>query len=230
MANVCIVVPVLNRPERIVPFIESVSRATTGFRLLFVATGTDRPEIEALARAGADYITPSADRQPGDYARKINAGMRASTEPLIFTGADDLVFSPGWLEAAMAKLADGIGVVGTNDLGNPDVVAGRHATHSIVTRDYALEHGTYDQPGVIYHEGYDHNFCDVEMVQTAIRRRAWAFAADSIVEHVHPSWKKAESDPTYELGKAQWRMDARTWNIRKRRLAAFTRHLEPIEP
>ena len=32
-------------------------------------------------------------------------------EPLIFQGADDLRFYPGWLEAAKAKLAPGIGVV-----------------------------------------------------------------------------------------------------------------------
>lgn len=203
----------------------SVDAATDDYRLLFVATGDDEAELTALSDAGADWIVPSAHRNTGDYARKINAGMRASIEPLIFTGADDLVFRPGWFEAAVALIGAGVGVVGTNDLGNPDVVAGRHATHSLVDRQYAEVFGTYDCPGRIYHEGYDHNFCDVEFVQTAMRRHAWAFAPDSVVEHVHPSWKKADTDPTYELGRAQWTADARTWRNRKRRLLAYTAHL-----
>jgi hypothetical protein len=137
-------------------------------------------------------------REPvGDYARKINAGCRATTEELLFLGADDLHFHPGWLEAAAAKLAPGIGVVGTNDLGSPRVVAGEHATHSLVTRAYADQHGAIDRPGEILHEGYPHEYVDDELVGTAKHRCAWAMALDSHVEHLHPDHDKAPWDELY---------------------------------
>ena len=104
---------------------------------------------------------------------------------------------PGWLSAALARLAPGIGVVGTNDLGSPRVMAGEHATHSLVTRSYADEFGTIDEPGKVLHEGYVHEFVDDELVATARFRSAWAFAVDSHVEHLHPCWGKAPMDRLY---------------------------------
>lgn len=225
-------VPVLDRPHRVVPLMESVAAATPEpYRLLFVATGNDHGELDALDAAGADVLVLPGARRGGDFSRKINAGATASDEPLIFTGADDLVFHPGWLAAAMAKLGVAsdfmddpvqpdalIGVVGTNDLGNPDVLAGRHSTHSLVTRAYMNDFGVLDQPEAIFHIGYDHNYCDVEMVETAKVRSAFVHAADSIVEHVHPSWQKADRDATYELGVAEWSADARLWRRRRRHI------------
>ena len=41
--------------------------------------------------------TTMAPRTKGDYAAKINEGYRRSTEPLIFLGAIDIRFTPGWL-------------------------------------------------------------------------------------------------------------------------------------
>lgn len=153
---------------------------------------------------------------PGDYARKINAGYRASSEPLMLLGADDITFRPGWLEAAIAQLAPGIGVVGTNDLGSGRVMAGQHATHPLVTRHYADTYGTIDEPGIVLHEGYGHNFVDDEFVGTARQRHAFAFAADAIVEHHHPDWGKADRDDVYDLGRERWAYDRLLWKTRRR--------------
>lgn len=118
----------------------------------------------------------------------------------------------------MARLEDTtVGVVGTNDLGNPRVIAGKTATHSLVTRAYVGEHGTVDEPGKVLHEGYQHNFCDTEFVETAKRRGAWAFAGDSVVEHLHPHWSKGDDDETYRRGQAGFEVDRRL-HARRRRL------------
>lgn len=236
-AEVVIVVPVMARPHRVEPLMESVAAATPEpYRLLFVAHGDDLDELDALRSAGADHLVRPGARISGDYSRKINLGARESDEPLIFTGADDLVFRPGWLAAAKRRLGPAkrwvedplppdtvIGVVGTQDLGNPDVLQGQHATHSIVTRAYMQDFGVFDQPGAIYHEGYDHNYTDIEMVQTAKARFAFVHAEDSIVEHLHPSWKKAPGDAVYELGRARWAEDNRLWRRRRRGIRAITR-------
>jgi hypothetical protein len=124
----------------------------------------------------------------GDYARKSNTGFRCTSEPLIFTGADDLEFQDGWLAAARAKLTPGVGVVGTNDLGSPRVMAGLHATHFLFTRRYVNDFGTIDGPGQVMTEAYVHEWVDDEVVGTAKSRGAWAFAEDSRVKHLHPNW------------------------------------------
>jgi hypothetical protein len=196
-SEIVIIVPVLRRPHRAAPLVESV-RSTSDARVLFVASPDDDAEQQAVAATGADILV--LDQRPGcgDYARKINTAYRATSEPLMFLGADDLLFHAGWFGAAVAKLTAGVGVVGTNDLGNPRVIRGDHATHCLVRRSYVDEFGTIDRAGEVLFEGYYHEFVDDEFVGTAKHRGAWAFAADSIVEHLHPHWGKAPTDDLYD--------------------------------
>jgi glycosyltransferase involved in cell wall biosynthesis len=197
---VVIIVPVLRRPHRVASVMENVAASMqTDHRLLFVATDNDDGELAALEAAGADHITipPSTI---GDYAKKINAGYEASDEPFLFTGADDLNFHPGWYEAAVRIMLEypRIGVVGTQDLGSQRVIAGKHATHSLVRRAYATARGTVDARRKVLHDGYPHEYVDDELVGTARHRQAFAFANDSIVEHMHPLWGKGETDELYD--------------------------------
>lgn len=192
---VAIIVPMLGRPHRVEPLLESITKATPEpHRVMFVCTPKDSA-IEAVEAAGHIPLLVERERC-GDYARKIQAGIEATAEPLIFTGADDLDFHPGWLPAAASKITDRIGVVGTNDLCNRRVIRGEHATHFLVARWY-VEQGTIDQPGLLFHHGYAHEFVDDELVGTAKHRKAWASAADSIVEHLHPMVGKAPMDVLY---------------------------------
>lgn len=187
--DLVIIVPMLGRAHRVVPLLESI-HATCTARVLFAVSPGDPAVHRAIDAAGEQRVTVER-HAVGDYARKVNTAYRASSEPLVFTGADDLLFHPGWFEAATAKLAPGIGVVGTNDLGSPRVVRGDHATHSLVTRDYADRFGTIDEPGAVLHEGYIHEYVDDELVGTAKARGAWAFAVEARVEHLHPNWNPA---------------------------------------
>jgi hypothetical protein len=205
VTDVVIVVPILARAHRVAPLVDSI-RATCDARIVFAVTTTDRLVHQAVDAAGCKRIAV-APTQRGDYARKVNAVYRATTEPLIFLGADDLRFHPGWLEAARSQLLPGIGVVGTNDLGSPRVMAGEHATHSLVTRAYADEHGTLDGPGAILCERYVHEYVDDELVGTAKLRGAWAFAVDSHVEHLHPNWGKGKMDKLYAQQGRRMRAD-----------------------
>jgi hypothetical protein len=151
----------------------------------------------------------------GDYARKINEGYRKTKSPLIFLGATDLKFHTNWLENAEAYLGDGIHVVGTNDLGNPDVVAGNHSTHTLVTREYVDRYGTIDEPNKILCESYIHEFVDNEFVETARFRNAWAMALDSIVEHMHPIFKKEAWDASYRKWKDRTKFGQELFEYRK---------------
>lgn len=215
--DLVIIVPMLRRAHRVAPLIESVTTATLcDHRILFVATAGDTAVIDAVGQSGCD-MEVIRHNSVGDYAKKINAGYRNSTEPFIFLGADDLAFHSGWFEAAVRHFADpAVGVVGTQDLANRRVIAGTHATHSLVKRDYVDQFGTIDEPGKILHEGYFHEFVDDEFVGTAQLRGAFRFEHLSIVEHLHPIVGKAPSDEMYEQSSLRMSRGAPIYRRRQR--------------
>lgn len=212
-----VLIPVLRRPHRVEPLLESLLASSTRVHPVFITSPDDRAEQDAVRATGADMLILPDKPGVGDYAKKVNLAYRETDEPLLFLAADDLRFRKDWLEFAEAKLRPGrIGVVGTNDLGSPRVMQGQHSTHSLVTRAYADDRGTVDGPGQVLAECYRHNFVDDEFIGTAKRRSAWAFARASIVEHLHPSWGKASSDPVYRIGQASFERDRRTFQARTR--------------
>jgi len=194
VTDLAIIVPMLGRPHHVEPLVESIE-ATCDAHIVFMCSPDDTDVLTGVE--GFDHLIVDGP-YPGDYARKINIGFDATSEPLVFLGASDIRFHPGWFEAATAELAPGVGVVGTNDLGSRRVMRGDHSTHSLVTREYVERFGTIDEPGKALHDGYHHEFVDDELVATAKFRGAWAFAEDSIVEHLHPNWGKAPSDDIYD--------------------------------
>lgn len=186
--------------------------------MLFVCSPDDTDQIAACLATGEEVIT--VDWPPGraDYARKINHAYRTTKEPWLFCGADDLRFNADWDRLALqVGTRTGAGVVGTQDMGNALVKRGATATHPLVRRAYIEEFGgTFDRTGDIYCELYSHQYIDLELCETAKSRNRWAFAKRSIVEHLHPNWKKGEWDPTYEKAFADVQ-DDRTLYVRRQR-------------
>lgn len=209
--HVLILVPVLKRPHRVVPLLDSIERSTPmPWDVLFIPDPDDDGEIEAIEQATQAFGERRVDYSccEGGWATKLNHALRTDVAPRYFLGADDLEFQPGWLEAADALLSDTIGVVGTNDLCNPRVMSGEHATHFLVA-DWYARLGTADDPSVLLHEGYHHNFVDNEFIGTARHRNAYAFAEASHVKHLHPMNGTAENDEVYVKGQAGWTHDKR---------------------
>lgn len=196
--SLVILVPVLNRPHRVKPLLDSIRETVPDAETLFICSHGDEAEKQAIRAEGGVFIVES-----GGYAQKINAGWSFTRESLLFLGADDLRFVEGWYEEAKAHLTDGVQVVGVNDLLRR---RREHATHFLVTREYAAR-GTIDEPGKLLHEGYNHWWIDDEFIATAKSRGAYAYAPHSIVEHLHPMGGNAPDDPTYRLGRSQVRQD-----------------------
>lgn len=201
-ADVAILVPLLHRPWRVGPLLGSITATTTvPHQVVFACTPNDLATIDAVRAEGHEPLLVEW-RHRGDYARKVQAGIDTTTTPYVFTGADDLKFHPRWFENAAKHMDGTVGVVGTNDLCSARVIAGEHGTHFLVARWY-IAHGTVDQPGQLFHDGYVHEFVDDELVGTAKQRGAWAFAHDSIVEHLHPMAGKAPMDKLYAAQKSR---------------------------
>lgn len=208
--SVDVIVPVMKRPQNAEPFMRSVL-ASTGLATVYVMADEDDEEtIEAWFEAGAEHVhRHDYGGRPGTFAEKVNKGFEYTGQdngwnnisPWVFIVGDDVRFQAGWLDHAQAVAGDQYHVIGTNDLGNPRVTAGDHATHILFRRSYVDEiGGSWDGPGKIAHEGYRHWFVDDEIVNAAKQRGTWAMALGSVVEHFHPAWGKAPGDEVYERG------------------------------
>lgn len=213
-----ILIPVLGRPDNAQKVVDSIHAATkVPHTCVFLCTRGDRLQIAAAKHTKVPVFLIAEE----GYAPKINQGVeqtadlfKRTEDDFVFMGADDIHFHPGWDLAAISEFEkSGKPVIGTNDLGNPAVIAGRHATHHLVHRSY---HGTIDDPTKLVHEGYFHNWVDNEFIETAQSRDAWTFAADSIVEHLHPFWGKGADDVIYEKGREGYHYDRREFQRRRK--------------
>jgi hypothetical protein len=215
MTDLAILVPVLGRPHRVEPLLASIEQATPDARVVFLTDPDDTAERRAIEQHTLrSPLTVLEAACGGNYASKINHGVRITTEPLLFTAADDLDFQAGWFETARALLSERVHVVGVNDRCSRRVRMGRHATHFLMTREYA------EQPTIDGHPGpfctqYDHNFCDDELVGTAQRRRVVRFARHAIVPHLHPDNGTAEWDDTYTRGREHFDRDRQLFRDRR---------------
>lgn len=207
MNELTILVPVLNRPHHVRPVLDSALGVTPGAAVLFIADLDDTAEIDALESEGADWITVD-----GGYAKKINQAVKQTDSPFLFTAADDLVWRDGWFEAAVDRMREaGAAVAGVNDL-RPRPT--QHATHFLMTREYA-ETPVIDGGEGPFYEGYTHNYCDRELIDTARKRGEYVYVAESWVEHKHHLDGAAPHDETYILGEKSFRED--TVRYRQRR-------------
>lgn len=213
-AAVAVLVPMLGRPQTVDPLRESLAASTDKAHLVWIVTDTDTAVRDATA---GDTVVVVPAYQRGDYARKMNAGYRATTEPWLFLGACDIRFHPGWWEACMAKAKAGYKVIGTNDLGNRGTADGRLSTHTLVQRSYVDRHGTIDQPGQMLHEGYWHEFVDNEFTQTAKARGVYGHAPHAHVEHLHWLWGKRDRDEV-DADYEQRMADGERLYLKRRRL------------
>lgn len=203
-----VLVPVLGRPANAQPLADSLfANTTVEVRLLFLTSPGDHEQFDACLATGAEVL--EVEGESGQYARKINAGFRWTHHPFILSGADDIVFEPGWDEEVLAAAQSGKGVIGTNDQANRHVKTGHFSTHPLIRRSYAQTRGgSLDGPGYIYHEGYDHNYVDRELAGLAQSRGEWIFAPESRVVHRHPGWDAAiTADETYAKGRRRFHED-----------------------
>jgi glycosyltransferase involved in cell wall biosynthesis len=215
--DIAVVVPVLNRPKNVKPFIESFL-ATTPLdkaEVIFVTSSSCQDEIDEIKKFSGPIRIEIASDDILSWAKRINYGISKTTQSWILCAADDVVFHQNWFELAQDASQGFSGILGTNDLGHPATIGGWHSTHPIVARDYVMSQGTMDEPGKLCHEGYNHNYVDVEMIHTAMKRGCWKHLKDCIIEHNHPAWNKNSWDDVYQKGQEKVSQDGALWQKRK---------------
>lgn len=217
MSDIAVIVPVLGRPHRAGPFMESLRESTDSAAVYAVANDSDAASQSAWIAAKANvlyspYVT---------FAEQVNYAYGITHEPWLFLTGDDVVFHPGWADELLrVAAATGAQVVGSNDLTNARAEEGSHSPHMLISRQYIADVGaSWDGPGVVCHEGYRHMFVDDEIVTAAKQRGVFAYAKDAIVEHLHPVAEKSEVDATYRLGWSYAELDKSRFAERMREFA-----------
>ena len=158
---------------------------------------------------GLDGVTAWRDRlRP--WGHRLNALYRRTSERYFFCGADDVRFWSGWLSQAMRVMESVDGVVVPSDRLN------QAGTLALVSRHYIdTESGCVDRPRTVIYPGYRHNFSESELFWTARKRHRFAYATESVVEHLHHLNAKRPFDEVDALGYEHWAEDEALFNSRR---------------
>lgn len=208
-----IIIPTFGRPSALAALVDNIRAVTTvDHQITFVVEAHDPDSVAAVEACG---LAPVVNTRTKNYAGALNSGWLQSSADWLFTGADDLIWHPGWHDQirAYTRLCQ---VLGTNDLLNTAVAAGFHSTHSLVHRTYLEQFGGVadEGPGSFYPECYDHNFCDTEFINTAKMRGRFRPCLDAVVEHLHVTTGKVEADDTFLRSIRNYDDDARMYDMR----------------
>lgn len=212
-----IIIPTYGRPHRVAEVAADIAAATTvPHQVHFVVEADDHDSFDVTLAA---HLKPFINEGARSYSGAINTAMRYTDGEWLFAGADDLHFHPGWDVAALRCAAENpwAHVIGTDDLLNPYVKQGVHATHYLVRRTYLDEVGGIvdEGPGSFLHEGYGHNYTDTEFIGTAKARCVFRPCFESIVAHLHESAGLSPRDATHDKADATYGADAELYESRR---------------
>jgi hypothetical protein len=219
----CILLPSLNRSERLRACLESIfetcgrDRVTTVVSLKKSDTASwkmleKQPVIVIEQGAGVDNAVSAwndALKHFPNYARYIAA-------------ADDLIFHRGWHEYGLLGMSElnHSGLVGFNDLNySGDKL---WASHWMASRDFLVEHNG----GVLLTPHYKAWYTDPEICARARRVGKYLWKEGAVVEHRHPDFGLAEMDETYLSGQRYYALDAEIFADRQAH--GFPDDFEPI--
>ena len=193
--KVAVLIPTLGRPHKLKENVDNLFDVTgrDEIDIVFIVEPEDTASIDAAGELDALLIV---NKRSKNYAGAINTAVNELDHRYFYAAADDFNFHPNWLPPLLEKSKQ-YGVVGSDDLGNPNVKAGNFAVSYLVSRWY-LPYACIGYPDCLVYEGYKHNYTDTDVCQTAIHRGQYSFCAESVVEHMHPAWGKSEFDKTYE--------------------------------
>jgi glycosyltransferase involved in cell wall biosynthesis len=208
----------LNRPERLTKTLRSLADTAPALPVM-VATDPDDEAAREIARIfGAACCQTDEPRRGPAYAWNTALAHAPDFDAYVLA-ADDLIFLPGWYEAALKELSvlGGSGLVGFNDgRKRPELPA----THYLMTRDFITRYNG----GVMCCPRYRTWGVDVEAVERARRAGCYAYAKDAKVTHEWTAF--SDPDETYLQARPYYAADKRTLALRQ--IAGWPDDFEPV--
>lgn len=204
---IAIFIPTLYRPKNLPKVINSIyDTAFNECNIYAMCPDDDIESQEILDEYDVKFWTDKGDMR---FAKRIQWMYRMTNESWFLTGADDLVFTEGWLDAAKPFM-NNYSVISFEDNCNPTLPG----TNFLIRRKYIKEDsGVVDSPNTVFCQEYFHNFVDNELWGTAIKRGVFA-KCPGVIEHLHPTIGKAEWDDIYEVAQQNFHNDATLFHMR----------------
>jgi len=195
LSTTSILLATTGRPEMAETCVRSILATTREHDIELVVAVDADPEtamkLESLqGRDRFRLVVDYRDHYRG-CSRAWNDALALSTGDHVVLAADDLVFQPGWLDAAKRDLAsfpDGWGFVGFND----GHFNGDLSTHYMVSKRLIRE----AFGGVIAWEHYEHSFNDCEANERAKRAGRYKWCEQAHVAHTHWLFGGRQQDTT----------------------------------
>ena len=169
MITVACLIPTFFRPEGLKRVLRSLRETSPDVRAVVVAESDDEQAPLITSEFNATFVTCLQPRQ----GTVPNWNLALATEPnydAYFLGADDLYFTPGWLEETL-KILESIGGSGLIQISN--------FGHYLMTRDFIIEH----HGGVMVVPHYKGWCPDIEAITRARRAGKFGYAPNAIVVH-----------------------------------------------
>jgi len=208
---VAILIPSLGRPQYVKRVYANIEANTPEpHEQVWCVSGKDYEKELMECKGGNLAWKRDDDDEDKRYVTRMNklaaAVLRDGSFDFVFFGSDDVVHHPRWLTHALDVMeeAPGAQVVVVNDLRNPN------GTQALMDVSY-FDKAVFDDPSVVFHPGYQHNFADTEQFFTAKERDVIYRAMDSHVEHLHPlhrGFAQRPMDETYRYAQAHWNEDS----------------------
>lgn len=215
--NIAALIPTLHRPAGLWRVVQSLEETAPNV-IRVVATDPDDRTAREIAQV-FDCVTAVCDDNRLGCAHAWNTALRAYPDADAYVlGADDAIFTAGWLEAALKALQKelkGSGLVGFN----ANWKKTDYSFFYLMTRDFIIEH----HGGVAAVPHYFTWGLDTEACERAMRVGKYYKALDAVVLH---DWQGPYGDETYRMGRAR---RAETKELYKRREElGFPNDFEPI--
>jgi hypothetical protein len=217
--KVSIIVPTLSRPTQLRRNMERLLETVRGLDTeIIIVAEVNRSSVDAMA--GLPVKVLFREEWRGSVAG-WNRGAAAATGDLLVTGADDLWWHDGWLEAALGAMQQaGTCYVGLNDCihsGNTGIV-----THWAITRQGVIDH----TGGCLHIPAYRTAWTDIEIKERMLRASQFQWCAKAMVEHRHHITGAAYVDKCYLIQKQHMAGDEDTF--RQRQAAGFPNDFAPV--
>lgn len=190
-----IIVPTYKRIQNIEKCFNNILE-TPDCEPLFVVHESDTDSLNEVKRLGAKY---TIDKQSPSGVNASNAGYWAVKTNWFVLSQDDIIFHKGWLDNALKHITKGIKVVGLYD-GYPYHLQSQHSVAWLINKNYVQKNSlSIGHKNVLFNPDYKKNYADNELNDTAKFRGVWAYASDSLAEHLHPGFNKSQIDSTYQM-------------------------------
>lgn len=216
---ISVLLPTTGRPDMAQRCIRDLRATTCGHKLEIVCAVDADPESRQRLEPNVDQLLYSEAYR--GCSRAWNDCLAVATgDPIVFA-ADDLLWEPGWLDAALAKLAefpDGWGLVGFND-GHWDETL---STHYLMSRRFVVE----VLGGVVAWDFYRHSFNDAEVNERARLAGRYAWCETARVGHQHWLFGGRPRDATDERTLGDHAESEQIFN--QRRAAGFPTDYEAV--